>query len=460
MTVETTARKQSFAGGQSALEFSFRALASSPEDIKVVAVSSGTETALEYGVTYSVTINTDGIGGFAHVTPSYSTAYTYTVFRETGDSQDSDYDDYNQFPADTLETDLDRRTMVSQEQGDGILRSVKVPVSSTLTGSSLELATPSAGKAIIWNATADGLTNSLYDSDSMGTIALNAATTASTAAAAALVSETNAGNYATTASTAATLAGNYATTASTAAATIPDVTTGAPGDIIQVNGTSTAYELAAAAAGGSVTAPTNVTQFAIPVFGTTAGTMLIEGGATLTSGTLTVTNATITGNLDVSGTVTASTLSIPNQGAFKGFACGARVRNSTAILIPTGTTVALTYDTETYDTDNIHNPTSNTSRLTAPYDGYYILGCHVQYNLGGSANTSRLIAIRKDGTTLLSRFSTTPADTGSSLMFTTTAYYFAAGEYAEVVTEHGSASNINVLTNNAYSPEFWMQKIG
>lgn len=424
MTVESTTRKQSFAGGQSTLTFSFRALVDSPEDIKVVAVTSGTETLLTYTSEYTVAVNADGVGGVVTVSPSYSTAYTYTVYRETTNKQESDYDDYNQFPADTLEEDLDRRTLVDQEQSEDLERSVRVPVSSALSGSSLLLPTPTAGRAIKWNATADGLANSSGDIDTsvteaanyastastqaglaaasaaaastsesnasasetsasnsattastQATLAGNYATTASTEAAAAVLSASTAstqatlagnyastastqattastqaalagnyastastqattastqaalagnyattastqaalaGNYATTASTAATLAGNYATTASTAAATIPDVTGGTPGDIIQVNGTSTAYELAAPG-GGTVVAPTSVALFQIPVFSSTTGTMVVEGGASLTSGTLTVTNATITSNLEASGTVTVGTLHVTGK---------------------------------------------------------------------------------------------------------------------------------------------------
>jgi hypothetical protein len=221
MTVESTARKQSFAGGQQALTFSFRALVDSPEDIKVVVVTSGTETLLTYGTQYTVTVSTDGIGGVAYVVPSYSTAYTYTVYRETTNKQESDYDDYNKFPADTLEEDLDRRTLVDQEQSEDLDRVIKVPISSSLTG--LELPAPSASTVIGWNAAADGLANydnaatSVTAATTQATLAGLYASTASTQALTASTQASLAGLYATTASTAATLAGNYATTASTAA---------------------------------------------------------------------------------------------------------------------------------------------------------------------------------------------------------------------------------------------------
>ena len=74
MTVETTVRKEEFAGGQGSLTYTFRSLVDYPEYIKVVVVSSGTETALTYDVDYTVAPASDGVGGVVTVNPSYSTA--------------------------------------------------------------------------------------------------------------------------------------------------------------------------------------------------------------------------------------------------------------------------------------------------------------------------------------------------------------------------------------------------
>jgi len=159
MTVETTTRKQSFDGGQSELEFSFRALPNSPSDIKVKAVltSTGAETDLDYGDDYTVDINSDGVGGTVTISPTYSTLYTYTVYRETTTTQESDYEDYNQFPADTLETDLDRLMMIAQERSEDIDRAVKLAISSSL--SDITLPAPSASTLLGWNSDGDGLEN-------------------------------------------------------------------------------------------------------------------------------------------------------------------------------------------------------------------------------------------------------------------------------------------------------------
>ena len=159
MTVETSDRKENFAGGQSALTFTFRADPNNPSDIKVTETVTATEVAtqLTYGVDYTVSVNSDGVGGTVTVNPSYSTAYTQTVYRETTAIQESDYDDYNQFPADTLEGDIDKLMMIAQEIQEELERTLRYPISAS--GASVELPSPQASSFLRWNSSADALEN-------------------------------------------------------------------------------------------------------------------------------------------------------------------------------------------------------------------------------------------------------------------------------------------------------------
>lgn len=159
MTVETTTRKQTFSGGTGTFTFTFRTLVDHPDYIlvKKTLISTGVETDLTYGVDYSVSVESDGIGGTVTASPTISTLYTVTVYRETSNVQQSDYDDYNQFPADTLEDDLDRRTMIAQEQSEETGRTLKLPITSSL--SDVEIPNPEADKFLGWNAAADEIEN-------------------------------------------------------------------------------------------------------------------------------------------------------------------------------------------------------------------------------------------------------------------------------------------------------------
>lgn len=160
MTVESTARKQSYTLDQvtEEFDFTFRALTSAPEDIKCAAVTGSTTTLLTYLTDYTVDISSDGVGGTVTLVDKTAVSKgTLTIYRETTNKQESDYDDYNQFPANTLEEDLDRRTMIAQETAEDQDRTLKLPITSTTTD--LEVPEPSANKILGWNDAADALEN-------------------------------------------------------------------------------------------------------------------------------------------------------------------------------------------------------------------------------------------------------------------------------------------------------------
>ena len=152
MTVETSTVSQSFAGGQSALTFTFRTLVSNPEYVKVKVVNSTTNTTtiLTYTTEYTVSVDADGVGGTVTVSPTFSTANTYVVYRETAKEQESDYEDYNTFPADTLEQDLDRAILISQELAEEATDdSRRIKAWATFNGTSSNPITPAASYGFI-----------------------------------------------------------------------------------------------------------------------------------------------------------------------------------------------------------------------------------------------------------------------------------------------------------------------
>lgn len=225
MSVSSTARKQTFAGGTSTLTFTFRALTSTPTDIKVkkTLISTGVDSSLTYTTDYTVAVSADGVGGVVTVSPSISTLYNLTVYRETTNKQESDYDDYNQFPANTLETDLDRRTLVDQEQSEDLDRTIKLPITNTLTG--LTLPNPVDGKTLKWSISSGTVTmvNSTVDIDTAIAAALASQTAAATSATTALAAQTAseaARDISTAAATTATTAANTSKAAATTATNV------------------------------------------------------------------------------------------------------------------------------------------------------------------------------------------------------------------------------------------------
>jgi hypothetical protein len=159
MTVSTSARVQTFAGGQSVLTFNFKTLYAHPEYIKVNVnpVGGGTVVPLVYNVGYSVSVNSDGVGGTVTVSPTYSTAYTYVVYRLTTALQGSAYSDFNQFPASTLENNLDQLTMIAQEQVEDNSRTVQIPIGSSPSSATLPVG--AANTVLGWDGTGTSLQN-------------------------------------------------------------------------------------------------------------------------------------------------------------------------------------------------------------------------------------------------------------------------------------------------------------
>ncbi len=113
MTVETTDRSQNYPGSQSTLTFTFTASPDRPEDILVknTIIATGVESDLVYNTDYTVSVNADGVGGTVTLSPTFASTVLHTVYRSTTKTQVPDYDNYNRFPADTLESNIDQLTM-------------------------------------------------------------------------------------------------------------------------------------------------------------------------------------------------------------------------------------------------------------------------------------------------------------------------------------------------------------
>ena len=176
MTVQSLTRSQSYAGGQSVLNFNFRTIYNQPSyiNVNVVSLTGGAITPLTYNVGYTVTINPSGVGGTVTISPTYSTAYNYVVYRLTPLTQTSAYTDYNSFPASTLENNIDVLTLIDQENSDDYNRSIQIPIGTTPTISTA-LPIPMPNSVLGWDATGTILTN--YNPATLNFIAVSSAST-------------------------------------------------------------------------------------------------------------------------------------------------------------------------------------------------------------------------------------------------------------------------------------------
>lgn len=128
------------------------------------------------------------------------------------------------------------------------------------------------------------------------------------------------------------------------------------------------------------------------------------------------------------------------------------------------TATAIDFDSERFDTDNMHSTSSNISRITINTAGLYVVGAHISVT-GETDYTSLVADLRVSGTTLIARDRILTAGTYSASephLFVVTLYKFTATQYVElVVTQENTSANAEatVISGNL-TPEFWATWIG
>lgn len=136
----------------------------------------------------------------------------------------------------------------------------------------------------------------------------------------------------------------------------------------------------------------------------------------------------------------------------------ARVYKSTDQTLTTATLTAITFDTERYDTDAIHSTSSNTSRFTIPYDGFYEIGTCIRF--ASNAVGLRQVRFLVNNTIIIGDIVISACVTSvTDIVLSGVVYQFAATDYIECFCQQVSGGNLNVTAATALSPEFWIEKL-
>jgi hypothetical protein len=205
-------------------------------------------------------------------------------------------------------------------------------------------------------------------------------------------------------------------------------------------------------------------NFAADINGITAGTGITGGG---TSGTVTVTNEMATaidakGDLvggtgadtfarlavGANGTVlTADSVETtglkwvaPASTAFVG--CG--VTKSTTQSIANATYTAVTFNTEDYDTDAIHDNVTNNTRFTIPSGkgGKWLTSGVVTF--ASNASGFRFVRLYKNGNAFIVPAGIPPVNGDTTQVAFSYIHTFTAGDYMEVFVYQNSSGNLNI----------------
>jgi hypothetical protein len=145
-----------------------------------------------------------------------------------------------------------------------------------------------------------------------------------------------------------------------------------------------------------------------------------------------------------------------------GQAC--RVFSSSPQNVPDNGFVAVIFESERFDTDNMFD-ISNPTRITFNTPGFYLVGGTLEFEPNATASGPRNLSITLNGTTAINsgetfhgpNFPYPEAD-----LETNTVYLFQAGDYIELTAFQHSVGGETLVIQPAgdYSPEFYAIRLG
>lgn len=135
-----------------------------------------------------------------------------------------------------------------------------------------------------------------------------------------------------------------------------------------------------------------------------------------------------------------------------------RVTKAALQSIPNNTVTAITFDTERFDTDTMHDTVTNNSRITFTTAGIYMVGGTLRYQ--SNATGYRNIVIRLNNGNNIAEDLKPIVAAIVTISSIATLYQFIAGDYVELCAEQTSGGALNVEKVNPDSPEFWATWVG
>lgn len=136
-----------------------------------------------------------------------------------------------------------------------------------------------------------------------------------------------------------------------------------------------------------------------------------------------------------------------------------KVTHSVSQSIPDFTYTTLAFNTETYDTDTIHDTVTSNSRLTCKTAGKYLINASLSYV--PNATGYRGVNIVLNATTATIASVNVPSIGGIyTSVQATVVYNLAVGDFVEVQAIQTSGGALNIERVIDYSPDFNMVKVG
>lgn len=130
--------------------------------------------------------------------------------------------------------------------------------------------------------------------------------------------------------------------------------------------------------------------------------------------------------------------------------------------ITSGVATSILFTNESYDSDDMHSTSSNTSRITFQTAGLYLVGGMFHFAADTTGTYRYLYLLLNGDTNKYLSVQYHPSTLGTDAKETTVLRYFAAGDYVELQAHHDASTNIAVKwqSNGEYTPIFWAVRLG
>jgi len=155
-TVSVTANRVQYNCNGSTTSYAYTSKIYEDSELTVTKVLAGAETTLVLNTDYTVTgAGTSGGNVVLTAGSKCASGYTLTITRDIELTQETDYEDGGGLSAETLETNVDRLTLITQDLGEKVDRSFKTTQSANGPAPLLDAADERAGKYLYFDTNGD-----------------------------------------------------------------------------------------------------------------------------------------------------------------------------------------------------------------------------------------------------------------------------------------------------------------
>ena len=138
---------------------------------------------------------------------------------------------------------------------------------------------------------------------------------------------------------------------------------------------------------------------------------------------------------------------------------GCLLTNTTTQTISNTTFEVLTYNSEAYDTDSYHSTSTNTSRITIPSAGKYLVFANIMW-AASNAGGARQMDLRKNNNAIRSWGYLGYGTSNAQSMPFAIVENLAANDYLELAVYQSTGGNLGVLNGTGLYSSFGCVKLG